>query len=133
MFGMILVLAALATTPAFALPPASIVGQWEGFSNLSEITVSIQTQTLPGPCEAITGTMAFSGGTDNIQGFYCPSSGRISFARNQPSGLTIQTYSGNVSDAASTEVIAGVFEVVGAGGGRRGEVPFYLTFTQIIP
>jgi hypothetical protein len=46
-------------------------------------------------------------------GFYCPTTGRFNFARNDAtSGVTFQDYSGNVSDNGSTLYMGGVFAQV---------------------
>ncbi len=93
--------------------PRSVVGTWNAFGNQSPLVLNITTQGTVGNCPAISGTLAdtVSGGqTNNIQGFYCPHSGRIQFLRkDQTTNDTFQTYVGNVSMTGSTLYIGGTF------------------------
>ncbi len=93
--------------------PKSVLGTWSAFGNQSPLALNITTEGTVGNCQAITGTLAdtISGGqTSNIQGFYCPRSGRIQFLRNnQTTNDTFQTYVGNVSMSGATLRIGGTF------------------------
>jgi hypothetical protein len=109
--------------------PASVVGTWTGVGNLTAVQVVITAQGTTGTCKAITGTMNNLpfGGASNIQGFYCPSTGRIGFVRKDPTtNVTFQTYSGNLSNTATTLRMAGVFAEL-AQVGQLGEYNFSLT------
>ncbi len=93
--------------------PKSVVGSWSAFANQSPLVLNITSQGTLGNCPAITGTLADTvngGQTSNIQGFYCPHSGRIQFLRqNQTTNDTFQTYVGNVSMTGPTLYIGGTF------------------------
>jgi hypothetical protein len=94
--------------------PASIVGTWDAVANQSDLTITISNQASSGRCRAISGTIVDPvNGTSDLVGFYCPTTGRFNFARNNPiSGLTFQDYSGNVSDIGSRLYMGGVFAQV---------------------
>jgi hypothetical protein len=94
--------------------PASVVGTWDAIADQSPLTITISSQASSGRCRAISGTIVdLVNGTSNLVGFYCPTTGRFNFARNDPtSGVTFQDYSGNVSDNGSTLYMGGVFAQV---------------------
>ena len=92
--------------------PTSIVGTWQGTANQSTVKLVITSQGSTGACKAINGTLSNlpSGGASNIQGFYCPQSGRVSFVRKDiKSNDTFQSYSANVSDVSTELRMAGTF------------------------
>jgi hypothetical protein len=108
----ILLSLAFTGTSAAATWPASVVGTWSGVANQTDIKLAITSQDPAGKCKAIKGTLsnASGGGDSNIQGFYCPESGRISFVRKDPkSNETFQSYSGNLSDAGAVLRVGGTF------------------------
>src|SRR5687768_3100689 len=89
MFGI-----AISSSPAWAARPASVVGSWNTVANQTVITLQISSQSGSEVCRSIAGTL----GGLSVQGFYCPSTGRISFLRKNPSNNdTTQVYTGNVS------------------------------------
>ena len=98
---------------AGASRPSSIVGTWMGVANQTAVQLVIITQgTTAAPCKPITGTLHNlpSGGASNIQGFYCPATGRFSFVRKDiTTNDTFQSYSGNVSNTGTTLQMTGVF------------------------
>jgi hypothetical protein len=108
--AMVVVFSALAA----ASRPSSIVGTWMGVANQTAVQLVITTQTtVTAPCKPITGTLNNlpSGGASNIQGFYCPGTGRFSFVRKDiTTNDTFQSYSGNVSNTGTTLRMTGVFE-----------------------
>ena len=64
--------------------PTSVVGSWNVQANQSALVLRISTQAAGSGCVAITGTitdLASGGQSNNIQGFFCPLSGRVSFLR----------------------------------------------------
>ncbi len=102
----------LSAGSAMAAWPTSVVGTWSAAANLNSLTISITSQGKQGPCPAILGTI-FDNGTgasDNLQGFYCPKSGRIQFLRKDPtSNDTFQVYGANLSFATSAPLMGGTF------------------------
>lgn len=107
--AMVVVFSAMAA----AIRPSSILGTWMGVANQTAVQLVIITQgTVPAPCKPITGTLHNlpSGGASNIQGFYCPATGRFSFVRKDiTTNDTFQSYSGNVSNTGTTLQMTGVF------------------------
>ena len=99
--AMVVVFSALAA----ASRPSSILGTWMGVANQTTVQLVIITQgTVTAPCKPITGTLNNlpSGGASNIQGFYCPATGRFSFVRKDiTTNDTFQSYSGNVSNTGT--------------------------------
>jgi len=92
--------------------PTSVVGTWSALANLSSLTVNITSQGTKGSCPAILGTITDNGtgAASNLQGFYCPKSGRIQFLRKNPtSNDTFQVYNGNLSFATSNPLMGGTF------------------------
>jgi hypothetical protein len=85
--------------------PASVVGIWDTFADQNSPVLTITNQGTSGKCRSISGTMVdpASGANDVIAGFYCPSSGRISFLRTGANnGQAYQAYIGNLSDTPTT-------------------------------
>ncbi len=125
LFGLLIVIACSALAFAANWPP-SIVGTWVGFGNQAELKLVITNQGGAGECKAITGTLSNlpSGGASNIQGFYCPSTGRVSFVRKDiTSNATFQSYTANVSDVGPELRMAGTFAEVNFVG-HLGEYNF---------
>src|SRR5689334_20374077 len=90
---------------AMAQYPASVVGTWTAEANQSTGSLIITSQGTNSPCNSIAGTIF----GDNIVGFYCPSTGRFGFVRNDSTGVTFQVYSGNVSASDSNLFMGGIF------------------------
>jgi hypothetical protein len=95
-------------------------GPWIWNANQSSVAVTIVSQSGAGVCNQIIGTMQ-AVGTSNIadmQGYYCPATGRISMLRMDPNTLaTYQVWSGQV-DAQPTLSLAyagGTFLSIGTG------------------
>ena len=92
--------------------PASVVGSWTAQANGFPLVLRISNQAAGKGCVAISGTIADARGgqTNNIQGFYCPPSGRISFLRkNTSNNDTFQVYAANLSVNGSTNYMGGTF------------------------
>jgi hypothetical protein len=106
-----LVIVAACSVLAFADNwPLSIVGTWQGVANQTTVKIVIDVP---------------SGGASNIQGFYCPQTGRVSFIRKAiNSNDTYQSYSANVSDAGAQLHMAGIFAQVDPPLSRLGEYSF---------
>ena len=102
--------------------PASIAGTWSIVGNQTPGTLVINQPSSSLNCKPITGTIY---GTSRIQAFYCPFSGRISFARIL-NGVAIQHYQGNLSQAISGLPLrlGGTFSVINSTGGSPGEYNF---------
>jgi hypothetical protein len=103
--------------------PGTIQGTWTGQANQSQIAITIyQTSGTFGPCKPIAGYI----GTDQIEGFYCPATGRFNFVRFNPtSGPPSQDYSGHVSTGSSnTAFMGGTFGQVSGTPQVRGEYNF---------
>ena len=95
--------------------PSSVVGTWHAVANQSPLTINISSQAATGKCRQIAGTIVdnIGGGTSNLLGFYCPTSGRFHFVRNDAaSRVTYQDYSGNVSDIGRRLYMGGIFAEV---------------------
>lgn len=105
--------------------PASVQGNWSVVANQSSGTLSITQPSSSLNCKPISGYIFATSST--IQGFYCPASGRISFARRNSSGVPYQYYQGNLSQTGNTLRIGGSFAVFNSSGGSLGEYSFYGT------
>lgn len=112
-----------------AAPPSSVTGRWSiignqhsGYLDLSQLTGTATCRDLLGTI--YTGTSA----SGAVKGFYCPSTGRMAFSRKNASGVEIQTWVGNVSDAVSGLPLrmGGTFQALdaAAGSGPVGEYHF---------
>lgn len=126
--GCATVLAALAMAgQAMAAWPPSAVGTWTMQANQSGLVLTITSQGGPGDCKAIAGTLVDvvnGGNSNNIQGFYCPHSGRVQFLRKDvTTNDTFQVYTGNLSFLGATTYMAGVFAEDNARG-LLGEYSF---------
>lgn len=111
-FFLLVIVAACSVLAAAANWPPSIVGTWLGTANQSTVKLVITNQGATGLCKSITGTLSDvpSGGASNIQGFYCPQTGRVSFVRKDvKTSDTFQSYSGNLSDMGAELRMAGTF------------------------
>jgi hypothetical protein len=102
--------------------PANVVGTWTIVANnTQQFTFTVQNQSSDSPCAVITGVIA---GTDALAGYYCPSTGAVSFLRNSGSnGATFQVYTGQLSWAGSQSLMAGNFSNY-AGGDNTGAFAF---------
>lgn len=100
--------------------PASVAGSWSVVGNQTSGTLSITQPASSLNCRPISGTIY----GDSLQGFYCPSSGRIVFVRKDTNGITFQHYQGNLSQSGTTLRIGGSFSSL---NGAYGEYNFYAT------
>ena len=74
--------------------------------NQSAHTINISSQGTISWCKKIAGTIS----TDKIQGFYCPTTGRIVFLRIYAvSNDTSQVYDGNLAEVGATDRMGGTF------------------------
>jgi hypothetical protein len=92
--------------------PVSVVGTWNMYANQSTLTLTISGQAAGGYCRSIKGTLQDNATlvNANVEGFYCPFSGRISFLRKDPTtNDTYQVYVGNMSVTGSAQYVAGSF------------------------
>jgi hypothetical protein len=113
---------AISSGATWAQRPASVVGNWSTVANQTLITLQIVSQGATGPCRDIAGALGGSG----IEGFYCPSTGRVSFLRkNSANNDTFQVYTGNVGTRGSVDRMAGTF--VQATNPGAGEYNFSAT------
>jgi hypothetical protein len=101
--------------------PTSVVGTWSVRANNTVGTMHITFQQSTGQCQQILGDIF----GNPLQGFYCPSSGRIHFLRKIAStNDTVQDYSANLSQNAATNFMSGLFA---SDGGSFGEYNFAAT------
>lgn len=99
---------------AEAASPASIAGTWSVVGNQATGSLVIVQPSGSGTCRAISGTIFGS----PIEGFYCPPTGRVVFARRLASGVPFQLYEGYVGRDGAVDRIGGTFIVWNASGGR---------------
>jgi hypothetical protein len=96
--------------------PSSVIGTWHAVADQSSLTITISSQAATGKCRQIAGTIVDNtggGATSNLLGFYCPTSGRFHFVRNDAANrVTYQDYSGNVSDNGRRLYMGGIFAEV---------------------
>lgn len=121
--------ATLASASAWAAPPANLAGTtWTVQVNRDAVQLVITAQGgagAPGAsiCRLILGTI----GIAPIRGWYCPSTGRIHFRHNNlNSGVTVRTFTGNVSDDVVDQnlYMAGTVAIENAAFGDLGEKNF---------
>lgn len=102
--------------------PTTVQGNWSVVANQSSGTLSITQPSSTLNCKPISGYIFSTSST--IQGFYCPASGRISFARRNSSGVPFQYYEGNLSQTGNILRIGGSFASFTS---TYGEYSFYAT------
>jgi hypothetical protein len=98
---------------ALAARPASVGGNWTVVGNQTVSTLNITQFVTGAACKPIAGT-AFG---NSIQGVYCPTTGRIVFARRNSSGVPFQIYEGTVSQDGAVDRIGGTFIIWNSAGG----------------
>lgn len=116
---------------ASAVPPASVAGTWSiiGNNHVQTLTL-VQDPSNPvnAACKPIRGTL--TNANTNVRGYYCPSTGRIAFARKQLVTNTVnQMWVGNLSEVALNNPLrmAGTFhnvDIAAGGGALLGEFQF---------
>jgi hypothetical protein len=110
LFGILFMSVAFGSNMALAAGwPTSVVGTWSVLGNQSPGLLQITFEFNTGGCGPISGTIY----GNNIQGFYCPSSGRIHFLRKlSGTNVTFQAWTGNLSQVGPTLHMGGVFSDV---------------------
>ena len=114
---------------ANAAPPTSVTGRWSILGNQSSGFLDLVQTIQANTCRAINGTI-YPGtpASSAVRGYYCPSTGRIAFARKNAQGIVNQTWVGNVSDVVFGAPLrmGGTFHALdtGAGSGILGEYHF---------
>jgi hypothetical protein len=99
-----------------AAHPASVAGNWAVTGNQSLGALVIAQPASAAVCKPISGTIFGS----TIQGYYCPVTGRIVFARRAGFGAAFpffQLYEAHVSRDGVVDRIGGSFLIWNAGGG----------------
>lgn len=108
----------LGGTDAQAASPPSIAGNWSAVGNQAIGVLTIFQPFSLAVCKPISGFIFGS----PIQGFDCPATGRIVFARTTAAGLPFQFYQGAVGRDAVVDRIGGTFSIWnGLGGGAANE------------
>jgi hypothetical protein len=127
----IVVACAAASTASAATPswPKSIIGSWSGLANQTQVVLTVTSETGPGKCQNIAGTLQnVGGGTDSIQGYYCPATGAVEFRRFSTAFTqAIQVYNGNLNQAhagAPHLFMAGTFSQYVLAEGPLGQYSF---------
>ncbi|MFN6528546.1 hypothetical protein [Nostoc sp. ChiSLP03a] len=102
--------------------PTSVAGTWSVVGNQSSGSLVITQPASALNCKPISGSIFGNA----IEGFYCPSSGRIAFVRKSSSNFPYQYYQGNLSQTDSTLRIGGSFSAFLSNGigGSLGEYNF---------
>ena len=126
--GLAIGIASLASSIAFAAPPATAVGTWQILVDQTYTTLDITNQGGPGApgssvCRVVLGTI----GIAPVRGTYCPDTGHLELLHNNvASGVTVRTFSGSLSDATATDPahMAGTMQVMNVAFGPFGEYPF---------
>ena len=125
--------ALLVATSASAERPATLGGTtWTLQTNRESVQLVITSQAGPGApgaetCRHINGDI---GNVANIQGWYCPLTGRIHFVhKNLGSGNAVRVFTGNVSDdvIGQTLYMSGTMTVLAIAFGDLGEYNFSAT------
>jgi hypothetical protein len=119
-----------AGTASAARPTSVARTTWTLQTNLDVTTLFITTQGGPGApgaanCRGINGH--FENEDIKIQGWYCPSTGRIHFVhKNLTTGHTVRVFTGNVSDKVEGQPLsmAGTMTVLISAFGDLGEYNF---------
>lgn len=113
---------------AQAAHPASVAGGWRATGNQTLGALNIVQAASAAVCKPISGTIF----ANSIEGYYCPVTGRIVFARRNAGGVPFQLYEGHVSRDALVDRIGGSFMVWnGPGGGFANEgVDFNFSATK---
>ena len=115
---------------ANAAAPASIAGTWSAVGNQTLGKLEISQAASAATCKPIRGSIFSS--TTTIEGFYCPVTGRIAFARRTAGGVPFQLYEGHVSRDGAVDRMGGSLIIWnGAGGGLGNEgVDFNFSATK---
>lgn len=113
---------------ADAAHPASVAGTWTATANQTIGALVIVQPASAATCKPISGTIFGS----SIQGFYCPATGRIVFARRTAALVPFQLYGGNLARDGVVDRIGGTFLIWNStGGGAANEgVDFNFSATK---
>jgi hypothetical protein len=122
-------LSLLGPNPADAASPASIAGTWSATGNQATGSLVIAQASSTATCKPISGTIFGS----TIEGFYCPATGRVVFARRLSSGIPFQLYQGQVARDAAVDRIGGTFVVWNAAGGGAANEGVDFNFSATKP
>jgi hypothetical protein len=122
-----------AAGPAAAERPANLAGTtWTLQTNREAVQLVITAQGGAGAPGAATCRSIFAdlGNVAHIDGWYCPSTGRIHFVhKNKGSGNAVRVFTGNLSDdvIGQTLYMSGTMTVLDAVFGDLGEYNFSAT------
>lgn len=113
---------------AHAAHPATVQGVWSATANQTLGALVIVQPASGAVCKPITGTIF----GNSIQGYYCPATGRLVFARRTAAGVPFQLYEGHVARDAAIDRVGGSFLVWNnSGGGFANEgVDFNFSATK---
>lgn len=121
-------LLALAANPAHAAHPPSVAGNWSAIANQTSGGLTIVQAASAATCKPITGMIFGS----TLNGYYCPATGRLVFARNA-GAVPFQFYQGYVSrlQAGATMKIGGTLSIWNAAGGGFGNEGVDFNFSAV--
>jgi len=114
---------------AVSAPLSSVTGRWSIVGNQHSGFLDLSQSVGTNACRDLSGTIyPNTTASGEVRGYYCPGTGRIAFARKNASGVVIQSWVGNVSDAVSGLAfrMGGTFHALdaAAGSGAVGEYHF---------
>lgn len=98
---------------ALAAHPFSVTGNWSTAANQTTGNLAIVQAASAATCKPIAGNIFGS----PIEGYYCPATGRIVFARKLANGVPFQFYEAHVSRTGVVLRMGGSFAVWNAVGG----------------
>lgn len=113
---------------ANAASPLNVAGNWSATANQTLGALVIVQAASAAVCKPISGTIF----GNSIEGYYCPVTGRIDFARKTGGGIPFQLYEGYVARDAVVDRIGGSFLIWNvSGGGMSNEgVDFNFSATK---
>ena len=105
-----------------------VTGTWAAQANQTTGSLVMTQLASTRTCKPVTGTIF----GNPIEGFYCPSVGRLVFARKTAGGTPFQFYEAHVSRDGTVDRIGGSFAVWNlSGGGLANEgVDFNFSATR---
>lgn len=125
----------LVTQPAFAAYLSDVSGTWSVVANSFSGTLTVSQGNATTLCKPIKGTIAFPGfATNTIDGYYCPSTGRIVFARVDSLKGPIQFYQGYTAvllNGVIRNYIGGSFSFWNTNGNQLGDVGVDANFSAV--
>lgn len=102
----------LSAESALAAHPFSVTGNWSTVANQTIGNLAIVQAASAATCKPVSGNIFGS----PIQGYYCPVTGRIVFARSA-NGVPFQFYEAHVSRTGAILRMGGSFAIWNASGG----------------